>query len=83
MGNGERYTGIIRNEDNSSLQLQSLDGAFRLLDKSTLASIERDKRSLMPSDYKSRLRPRDVSDLISYLIQIAARQPKQATDTSE
>lgn len=81
--NGQRYTGVIRNEDNSSLQLQARDGAFHLFDKSTLASIVREKKSLMPADYGAKLSPSDVNDLISYLIQIAASEPKQAEDTSE
>ena len=36
-----RYQGIIRNEDNFSLQLQSEDGAFHFLSKADLKTIER------------------------------------------
>ncbi len=35
---GEKYVGIIRNEDNFSLQLQTLDGAFHFVAKSDLVS---------------------------------------------
>lgn len=80
---GQRYTGIVRNEDSSSLQLQGRDGAFILLEKSTVASISRDKQSLMPSDYSSKLNPGEVNDLISFLMQIAATHPKQAQDDGE
>lgn len=78
---GQRYTGVVRNEDNFSLQLQARDGAFYLFNKSWVSSIERDKRPLMPADYASKLTPADVNDLIGYLMQVAATQPKQSVDT--
>jgi putative heme-binding domain-containing protein len=64
--NGESYRGVIRNEDNFSLQLQSLDGTFRFLNKSDLKSLERGSL-IMPSDYGSRLSKTELDDLISYL----------------
>jgi hypothetical protein len=36
-----KYSGRVRNEDNFSLQLQTLDGAFHLFMKSELRSFER------------------------------------------
>jgi len=81
--NGQQYTGVIRNEDNFSLQLEGRDGVFHLLDKVTLVSIKREKRSFMPANYGSKLSPADVNDLISFLMQIAASQPKQTEDNSE
>ena len=39
--NGDSYQGIIRNEDNFSLQLQSEDGAFHFLSKADLKTVER------------------------------------------
>src|SRR5712672_1990469 len=41
----QTLTGVLRNEDNFSLQLQSLDGAFHLLMKSDAASIKRGSSS--------------------------------------
>jgi hypothetical protein len=38
---GQKYSGRVRNEDNFSLQLQTLDGAFHLFMKSELRSFER------------------------------------------
>lgn len=80
---GQQYAGVIRNEDSSSIQLQSRDGAFHLFEKSTLASVTREKKSLMPATYSSKLTPAQVNDLTSYLTQIAAKQPKQTQDASE
>lgn len=73
---GTKFTGIARNEDNFSVQLQSPDGMFHLLRKSDLANLEYQPKSLMPSDYGSVLTPADLDDLLSYLFN-AARAAKQ------
>ena len=65
---GNKYSGIARNEDNFSLQLQTSDGAFHLFQKSELASITRDNTSLMPSDYASSLSVVDLNDLIAFVM---------------
>lgn len=69
--NGERYQGLIRNEDNFSLQLQSQDGNFYFLSKADLKSIERGQGSIMPSDYSSRLSQAELNDIVSYLLNLA------------
>ena len=84
---GETLTGVLRNEDNFSLQLQSLDGAFHLLMKSDVASIKRDLNSLMPADYGSTLSPGELNDLVSFLISVARQDkspdPKRDQSTDE
>jgi cytochrome c oxidase cbb3-type subunit III len=65
---GEKFSGRIRNEDNFSLQLQTLDGAFHLLLKSDLAQLDYAEQSLMPSNYGSSLKADELNDLISYLM---------------
>ena len=55
---GEEYRGIRRNEDVFSLQMVDLNGNLRLLDKSNLAEIRVETKSLMPDDYSSRLAAR-------------------------
>ena len=67
MRDGRKYRGVALNEDNFSLQLQTLDGQFHLLDKATLTHIEREPRSIMPADYASKLSRADLDDLVSYL----------------
>ncbi len=74
---GRHFTGIARNEDNFSLQLQSVDGTFHLLAKSDLEHIEYQPKSLMPSDYGSVLGASELDDLVSYLLS-TARTTKQA-----
>ena len=68
---GERYEGIVRNEDNFSLQLQSSDGAFHFLSKAELKSFERSQTSLMPSDYATKLSTEQLNDLASFLLKLA------------
>ncbi len=69
-GNGERYVGMIRNEDNFSLQLQSTDGTFYFLSKSELKTLDRSQGSIMPSDYASRLSAAQLNDIVSYLLRL-------------
>jgi cytochrome c oxidase cbb3-type subunit 3 len=77
MRNGQNFSGVLRNEDNFSLQLQTLDGVFHLFVKSDIESLAHQPESLMPSDYGTTLSRNEVDDLISYLV-TAARASKSA-----
>jgi cytochrome c oxidase cbb3-type subunit 3 len=72
---GKTYKGVARNEDNFSLQLQTLDGTFHFLDKSTLARLEHQPRSIMPSNYGSTLSRSDLDDLVSFLTSTVVAKP--------
>ena len=79
---GRQFTGIARNEDNFSLQLQSLDGTFYLFSKKDLEHFEYLPKSLMPSDYGSVLSTTELDDLVSYLVSAARTAKKvQASGT--
>jgi len=65
---GHRWEGMVRNEDNFSLQLLDPKGVFHLVMKSELVSFERRPKSLMPDDYGSRLTGPEVDDLVSYIV---------------
>jgi cytochrome c oxidase cbb3-type subunit 3 len=69
---GQKLTGFIRNQDNFSVQFQSLDGAFHLFERSGVASISYDPQSLMPADYSRRLTSAELNDLVSFLMHAAA-----------
>jgi cytochrome c oxidase cbb3-type subunit III len=75
---GQKLTGLIRNQDNFSLQLQSLDGTFYLLQRSELASVTYEPHSLMPADYSQRLAAAELNDLASFLMRTAAAAPPAA-----
>jgi cytochrome c oxidase cbb3-type subunit III len=77
---GQSVTGIARNEDNFSIQIQTKDGAFHFFDKSSLRGVERRAESLMPSDYGTRLSGEEVNDLISYLMEVARNAESANTD---
>jgi len=82
---GKTYRGLIRNEDNFSLQMQTADGTFPLYDKADMAVVKRDVKSLMPSDYGSKLTAAEIDDLISFLSQVARATERQdgATETQD
>jgi cytochrome c oxidase cbb3-type subunit III len=77
----QTYSGVIRNEDNFSLQLQTPDGAFHLFLKSDLASFSRQPSSLMPADYGSALSQKEMNDLISFLISVRGQPDPAAKNT--
>ena len=68
---GLQISGLVRNEDNFSLQLQALDGTFHLLEKSSLSELTFDSAPVMPSDYHSRLSKSELDQLVGYLLSVA------------
>jgi putative heme-binding domain-containing protein len=80
-GGGQQYRGIVRNEDNFSLQLQSQDGSFHFFSKAALKRIDREPGSMMPSDYGAKLTAAQLDDLVSYLLNVSsASLPAPAKD---
>jgi putative heme-binding domain-containing protein len=79
---GQKYIGALRAQDNFSISIQTLDGAFHYFLKSQLTSLNIGSNSLMPHDYRSRLSDAEINDLISYLIRIGSQSPK-ADDSSD
>jgi cytochrome c oxidase cbb3-type subunit 3 len=78
LGNSTTITGIPRNEDNFSLQLQTSDGVFHLLNKAKIQSITYHGVSGMPIDYASSLTATELNDLVSFLIEAArSENPKE------
>jgi cytochrome c oxidase cbb3-type subunit III len=71
---GDKFMGVVRNEDNFSVQLQSLDGAFHFFMKREIESLTRETASLMPSDYGSSLSAQELDNLIGLLMSIARNE---------
>jgi putative heme-binding domain-containing protein len=65
---GDRLGGIIRNEDNFSLQFQTKDGSYHFFEKSALRTVQPLGQSLMPTNYRQRFSPDELNDLVSYLM---------------
>jgi putative heme-binding domain-containing protein len=78
---GKRLEGIVRNEDNFSIQLQSQDGTYHFIDKSDAKSVEYDPTPVMPN-YEATLSHSDLNDIVSYLV-TAARNSKTETASDQ
>jgi putative heme-binding domain-containing protein len=74
---GTQVEGIVRNEDNFTLQLQTRDGNFHFFQKTALQKIEYSSQSLMPTNYGQALSSSELNDLASYLM-TASSSPKSA-----
>lgn len=64
---GKQISGLLRNEDNFSVQLQALDGTFYMLEKSSLSELTFDSTPLMPGDYAAKLNKSELDQLVAYL----------------
>jgi putative heme-binding domain-containing protein len=73
-----RLTGIARNEDNFTVQLQTFDGAFHFLSKSDIAHTEVQPHTPMPSNYDALLSPAELDDLVKYLVQVGQERAAEA-----
>lgn len=62
-----KLTGIVRNEDNFSLQLQTLDGNFSFLDKSELVSIDTQPMKNQAGAEQLALNADEVEMIVSFL----------------
>ncbi len=65
---GQKLVGVARSEDNFTLELQTEDGSFHFLTRSSLAEVYYTDHSLMPRYYGTRLTPADLNDIVSFLI---------------
>jgi cytochrome c oxidase cbb3-type subunit III len=84
---GEHIEGIIRNEDNFSIQLQTKDGSFHFFQKSDLQGVEHTS-PLMPTNYRERLSSEELNDLVNYIIKSGSSQntahvPQEDRDDDE
>jgi len=85
LSNGTELTGAIRNESNFSIQVQTADGTFHLLNKSDLRAQTYVGTSGMPRDYQSTLAPAELNDIISFVLRSVsdAVQPSSAKPPAE
>jgi cytochrome c oxidase cbb3-type subunit III len=71
---GREIRGVIRSEDTFTLQMTDASGQLHLLDKLKLAEVRYDTRSLMPTDYASRLTAQELEDLSPMSFAVDGRQ---------
>lgn len=75
---GQKFTGMLKVEDNFSVSIQTMDGAFHFFQKSLLTRIDRGSRSLMPGNYGSMLNDSQINDLVSYLLHVGSENSKRS-----
>jgi cytochrome c oxidase cbb3-type subunit III len=79
---GQKFTGMLKVEDNFSVSVQTMDGDFHFFQKSQLAHIDLGSQSLMPVNYGSMLSDEQINDLISYLLRVGSENSKRSPTKS-
>jgi PQQ-dependent dehydrogenase (methanol/ethanol family) len=69
---GQRLRGFAKNESNYDLQLQSLDGKLRLLQREEITELIRETGSLMP---EVKATQEEMRNLLSYLSRLSGAEP--------
>jgi cytochrome c oxidase cbb3-type subunit III len=80
---GQRVSGVVRNEDNFSVQLQTADGAFHFLARSDLRSLDYQTKPAMPANYGETLDQKELDDLVSYMISVARKVKPDAASQDQ
>ena len=75
---GQKLIGVVRSEDNFNLALQTEDGRYHFLTRSSLAEVNYKPYSLMPRDYGTRLTSKELDDLVSFLVVMGKNAPAEA-----
>lgn len=65
--NGERISGVAKDEDTFSIQLLDTSQRLRLFLKKDLKEVVEERKSLMPPYSEEMLSPADLHDLVAYL----------------
>jgi len=68
---GQTVAGLVREEDNFSLALQTQDGQFHMFRKDRLLRVRYTGHSSMPTNYGQTLSSADLDNLVSFLIRTA------------
>jgi len=75
-------TGLLRDEDNFTIYLQTEDGRYLTFSKADLKSVRHTAHSIMPGDYEATLSSKELEDVVSFLITTAsAPRPSERGST--
>ena len=66
-GTGQKYEGVVLNEDNFTLQMIDMRDQLHLFEKDKLRSLNESRESLMPIYPPDQLPDKDLQDLIAFL----------------
>lgn len=70
---GQRFVGVVLNEDNFTLQMMDTREQLHLFEKSKLRSFEKSRESLMPVYDTKTLGDKDLQDMVAYLLAVGAQ----------
>lgn len=79
---GQKFTGMLKVNDNFSVSIQTMDGDFHFFQKSQLTDIDPGSHSLMPVNYGSMLNDEQINDLVSYLLHVGSENSKRSPTQS-
>jgi cytochrome c oxidase cbb3-type subunit 3 len=79
---GQKFTGMLKVDDNFSVSIQTMDGDFHFFQKSQLTHIDLGSHSLMPVNYGSMLNDEQINDLVSYLLHVGSENSKRSPTQS-
>jgi PQQ-dependent dehydrogenase (methanol/ethanol family) len=74
---GKEIRGVRRNEDTFSVQMMDAAGKLHMFDKTKVASVTVDPKSLMPDTFGTRLTAAEVESLVAYLGAQTSRDPSK------
>lgn len=81
LSDGTDVTGAVRNEDNFSIQLQTADGSFHLLNKAGIHSQTYLEQSGMPRDYGTTLTQAELNDVVSFLLRTVSERTQESASS--
>ena len=70
---GKQIKGVALNEDNFSVQMMDSSEQIYLLDKATLRSFQKSRKSVMPVYTPELLSDKDLDDIVAFLISVGAK----------
>jgi cytochrome c oxidase cbb3-type subunit 3 len=70
---GQKFTGVVLNEDHFTLQMLDLREQLHLFEKDKLRSYEKSRESLMPAYDQKRLSDKDLQDILAFLLSVGAQ----------
>jgi cytochrome c oxidase cbb3-type subunit III len=77
---GQRFQGVVLNEDNFTLQMLDTREQLHLFEKDKLKSFEKSRESLMPKYDQKQLGEKDLRDIVAFLLSVGSEtKPQRAS----
>jgi putative heme-binding domain-containing protein len=70
---GQKFSGVVLNEDNFTLQMMDMREQIHLFEKDKLKTCEISRESRMPAYDSKTLSDNDLQDIIGYLVSVSAK----------